>query len=112
MLLDQNIQYLLFNFRQPLHEQPSRTSDDDCLLNVDRLMRNCVRAMARGQPYPVDKIVPGEQLEQRSPAEPPVIFDVLTLRQPRLQSLLEELEKRRVPAWVKQEISQQHHSSG
>ena len=58
VLLDQNIQYLLFNFRQPLHEQPSRTSEEDCLLNVDRLMRNCVRAMARGQPYPVDKIDP------------------------------------------------------
>lgn len=35
-----------------------------------------------------------------------VIFDVLTLRQTRLHNLLDELEKRRVPNWVKKEISE------
>jgi len=67
--------------------------------------------MSRGQLGPVDKIVRSDDVNvatdaQGKPARP-VIFDVLTLRQQRLKSLLEDLEKRRVPAWVKKEIREQ-----
>lgn len=64
-------------------------------------MRSCLTQMARGQPGSVDKV----KEEAADPAQKRAIFDVLTLRQARLQTLLSELESRRIPSWVKKEIN-------
>mmetsp|Transcript_28510 Transcript_28510/g.35210 ORF Transcript_28510/g.35210 Transcript_28510/m.35210 type:complete len:84 (-) Transcript_28510:1852-2103(-) len=75
------------------------------LLNIESLMRNCLLSLSRGQPCPVLKIEKAAGTSEATiQTEPAVIFDVVTLRQTRLQSLLEELEKRRVPWWVRKEI--------
>ena len=61
--------------------------------------------MARGQPGPIDKLIADVDVnDAKGKTAKPVIFDVLTLRQLRMKSLIEDLEKRRVPGWVKKEI--------
>jgi len=76
------------------------------LLNIERLYRGCLTPLSRGQAGSVDKLEADTELEDEAVVRAPkVIFDVLSLRQVRLLKLLDELEKRRVPSWVKTEIS-------
>ena len=58
--------------------------------------------MARGCPSSIEKVDEDEPISTSK-----VVFDVLTLRQLRLQTLLKELEERRTPTWVKREISRE-----
>ena len=104
VLLDQNIQYLRFNFRSKLYEQPSRTEQDNTLLNIEGLYSECITQMARGQPGSVEK---SQQEQQNTNNEERVIFDVLTLRQQHMQDLIIFEEKKRIPQWVKTELANQ-----
>ena len=102
ILLDQNIQYLIFNFRGQLYNTSTRTLHGNTILNIDGLKRDCLNNMARGNPSSMEKV------DKEDPASTSkVVFDVLTLRQLRLQTLLKELEERRTPTWVKREISKE-----
>ena len=42
VLLDQDIQFLLFNFRVELRERSSRTSQEEAILNIACLKRKCL----------------------------------------------------------------------
>jgi len=53
--------------------------------------------MARGNPFSVEKVE--ANLTECNAAK--VVFDVLTLRQLRLHTLMSEIENRRMPTWVK-----------
>ena len=74
-MLDQNIQYLIFNFRGQLYKTPSRTTHGNTILNIDGLKRNCLNSMARGCPSSIEKV---DEEEPTSASQ--VVFDVLTLR--------------------------------
>jgi len=50
ILLDQVIEYLRFNFRGQLYEEPTRMQDDNTIRNIAGLRDDCLLQMARGQP--------------------------------------------------------------
>ena len=75
ILLDQNIQYLIFNFRGQLYKTSSRTLYGNTILNIESLKRDCLNNMARGNPGSIEKVY-----EEDPTSTSKVVFDVLTLR--------------------------------
>jgi hypothetical protein len=83
-----------------LVEQPTRLEPGNDILNIESLKRKCLTQMSRGQPGSVEKAESDCKAAR-------VVFDVLTLRQLRLQTLMSETENRRIPTWVKKELTKQ-----